>query len=66
LQIQHAFGRRGVVGKRCQWLVHHADRVAVLAKNFGDTLPSGTVGEGAVDDDDEKMADLLQSSGSEL
>jgi len=52
LQIQYAFGRCDVVGKRCQGLLHHADRVAVLAKNVGDAPPSGAVGEGPVDQDD--------------
>ena len=52
LQIQHPFGRRDVVGERCQRLLHHADRIAVLAENVGDALPSGAVGEGAVDEDD--------------
>ena len=52
LQIQHAFGCRDVVGERCQRLLHHADRIAVFAKNVGDAPPSGAVGEGAVDEDD--------------
>lgn len=49
LQIQQPFGRRDVGGEGCQGFLDHADRIAVFTQNVDDSLPSGTVGEGAVD-----------------
>jgi len=40
LQLQHPLGRRHVVGERGQRLLHHADRVAVLAQDVGDRAPA--------------------------
>jgi len=52
LAIEDAVGRGDIIRQRSFRLLDDADGIAVLAEDIGDRLPAGSVGEGAMHEDD--------------